>query len=368
MRSKIQGWWDESDRQPVRDVDMRSRGEAGRSQQQRWQRKHTFPTACWEDRRRTRTRAGARDEVRATSTDRTGRQSRIDADDYLVSMAILASHLRVPIIIFPFKVKLNGESIQGETGKGSQRRHRRGKRMEVAQGWLKTESRAVAKGLWGPALPARTGTGSRCSVRPLAALPGSIQDVRGPSTVLKRHSGLNPGWAASIQYFKRLERSNTFFKTQNTHLKRDLSARANDPPLRQGKRGKGSRCKCSCLKRSRYRGRTSWEAQRQRVSSAWTHGMTYKPAGAGEAALTEHGHPGPRACARLTRGSGRDTPHLLFGNRKIHVGCFKLGLELGSGGRGPLRVIWPLGTVLCLCLSFRNEGGYVMRTPVKGRG
>lgn len=58
--------------------------------------------------------------------------------------------------------------------------------------------------------------------------------------------------------------------------------------------------------------------------------------------LTQRGHPGPRTCARMSRGSPKTVLRrgtvqrvcqLIFSFEiRIHAGYFKLGLELGSGG------------------------------------
>lgn len=82
--------------------------------------------------------------------------------------------------------------------------------MEMAQGWLKAESRAVAKGLCGPGAD---GDWELMFCLSAAALTAASKTSEHRSPVLQRHSGLNPGSATSTQLFKMPECSNKFFKT-----------------------------------------------------------------------------------------------------------------------------------------------------------
>lgn len=75
--------------------------------------------------------------------------------------------------------------------------------MGMVRGWLKTENNAVAKGFCGPALPA-DGDSELMSRLSTAALTVASKMSEALSTVLKRHLGLNPGWATSIRLFEML--------------------------------------------------------------------------------------------------------------------------------------------------------------------
>lgn len=93
--------------------------------------------------------------------------------------------------------------------------------MRVVQGWLKTESAAVAKGLSWTGIP-HWGCDLCADVLSPAVVTSASKVSENYSTVKKLHSELHSGSATSIQLFKRLEWSDKSFITQSTSRKRGL--------------------------------------------------------------------------------------------------------------------------------------------------
>lgn len=102
--------------------------------------------------------------------------------------------------------------------------------MRVVQGWLKTESAAVAKGLSWTGTP-HWGRDLCADVLSPAVVTSASKMSENYSTVKKLHSELHSGSATSIQLFKRLEWSDKSFITQSTSKNGALSAKANHSVL-----------------------------------------------------------------------------------------------------------------------------------------
>lgn len=111
---------------------------------------------------------------------------------------------------------------------------------------MRTEDRnnSVAKGLCGPALPA-DGDCELMSRLSTAAFSAASKSSVDPSTILQRHSGLNPGSAKSIQLLE-MQSGAVNSSKHRTHLKRDCSKKAKMLCSDTGSGEKGSRFKVSC--------------------------------------------------------------------------------------------------------------------------